>query len=113
MLFRSGTAIGTGSINTSAILMACEGTASAAQVCKQLTLAAYTDWFLPSKDELYLMYLNLKVKGLGGFSDLRYLSSSQTEISGCFIQDFGTTINQSPTVYDKFSPVLVRAIRAF
>lgn len=109
----TGTAIGTGSINTAAILMACGGTASAAQVCKQLTLAAYTDWFLPSKDELYLMYLNLKVKGLGGFSNLRYLSSSQTEISACFIQDFGTTINQSPTVYDKFSPVLVRAIRAF
>jgi hypothetical protein len=48
----------------------------AAQYCDDLEYGGYTDWFLPSNDELNLMYQNLKEKGLGGFTNDTYWSSS-------------------------------------
>jgi hypothetical protein len=48
----------------------------AAQYCDDLEYGGYTDWFLPSNDELNLMYQNLKEKGLGGFVSDVYWSSS-------------------------------------
>ena len=38
---------------------------------------SYTDYFLPSKDELVWVYVNLHVVGKGGFSNVRYWSSSE------------------------------------
>jgi len=47
-----------------------------AQRCVEMDINGYKDWFLPSIDELGLMYKNLKQKGLGGFKDLIYGSST-------------------------------------
>jgi hypothetical protein len=73
------TAVGTGKINTLRIVPALNqaGDDGAALLCTALKINEYTGWFLPSKDELNLMYVNLKAKGLGGFSNRRYWSSSQ------------------------------------
>jgi hypothetical protein len=43
------------------------------------TIQEFTGWRRPSKDELNLMYVNLKQKGLGSFKDGWYLSSSKYE----------------------------------
>jgi len=37
----------------------------------------YDDWFLSSKDELNLIFLNLKAKGIGVLSYFYYWSSSE------------------------------------
>jgi len=86
---------------------------SAAQLCVNLNFDGYNDWFLPSIDELKLMYSNLKQNGLGNFESTRYASSSPLGIG--YVQ----TVNfrdgehyywDAFAVSDFFS---VRAIRAF
>jgi hypothetical protein len=73
-------------------------------------LGGYTDWFLPSKDELNLMYENLKVFGVGDFTDSYYWSSSEYSAIHAWGQSFygGTQYAD-----DKGSMFWVRAVRAF
>ncbi|MCX7023447.1 MAG: PEGA domain-containing protein, partial [Spirochaetes bacterium] len=74
---KTGTAIGTGRANTQAIIAAQGAGDYAAILCKNLSINGFSDWFLPSKDELNLMYTNLKKAGLGGFGSGWLWSSSQ------------------------------------
>ncbi|MDB4241849.1 DUF1566 domain-containing protein [Polaribacter sp.] len=56
----TGTAVGTGSANTDAIInvQGATETSYAAGLARAYTGGGYTDWFLPSKDELIKMYTN-------------------------------------------------------
>jgi hypothetical protein len=73
----TGSEVGSGRRNTQLIVAALGANESAARICANLNVNGYTDWFLPSIDELDLMYKNLKQEGLGGFKDIFYWSSSQ------------------------------------
>ena len=46
------------------------------------------DWRLPTKDELNLMYVNLHKKGVGGFANGSYWSSSEINSSNAWYQSF-------------------------
>ncbi|GHT82778.1 hypothetical protein FACS1894137_02330 [Spirochaetia bacterium] len=70
----------------------------------------FTDWQLPSKEELNMIYQNLKKKGLGGLFEERYWSSSEYSSSAAWIQNFS---DGSHDGYYKNSTVCVRAVRAF
>jgi hypothetical protein len=109
-----GTAIGTGFSNTSNIIASQGGTATsyAAGVARAYTGGGYTDWYLPSKEELNKLYLNRVA--IGGFIsyDL-YWSSSEIQaypFHSAWLQDFG---NGGPLSSFKDFDVNVRAIRLF
>ena len=109
-----GTAIGTGEQNTADIVAQSGNVAatSAAVYCSELVSGGQSDWFLPSKDELNLMYTNLHSAStpLGGFSTLNYWSSSEIVDNAARLQGFfnGTTGN-----YYKSVMYAVRPVRAF
>jgi hypothetical protein len=106
--------IGSGTRNTQIIvdkLKQLGESGRAAQICSALDVNGYKDWFLPSQAELNLMYENLKVKGLGGFQNKWYWSSSQVDSKFVFCRFFGDVNQQS--INDKTVSNSVRAIRAF
>jgi hypothetical protein len=106
------TAVGGGKRNTQLIveLLRKQGeTNRAAQICAALEVNGFKDWFLPSKDELDLMYKNLAAKGLGGFSGGWYWSSSEYGRYSWF-QRFSDGLQGSSAKYYTGS---VRAVRAF
>ena len=104
----TGTAIGTGAQNTAAILAGCAETGAAAKLADAYTLNGYTDWFLPSKDELNLLYCQKGV--VGGFASSLYWSSSQLDSSLAWSQNFNDGAQYSSL---KASAARVRAVRAF
>ncbi len=72
----TGTAIGTGMANTNTIIASQGNTGTyAAKICRDYRGGNYTDWFLPSKDELNQLYVN-KV-AVGGFANNVYWSSTE------------------------------------
>jgi hypothetical protein len=113
-----GTAIGTGFSNTSNII-ASQGiiaTNYAAGLARAYRGGGYTDWYLPSKDELNKLYLNRVA--IGGFisnSNGLYWSSSEIQsypYHSAWLQDFS---NGGPlSIFKSFDfDVNVRAIRLF
>ena len=107
-----------GAGNTVAIMMQSGHTNSAAQHCADLAYSGYDDWYLPSKDELNLMYsqraaINATATANGGETFLTsfYWSSSEFDNDHAWAHDFFLN-SQGSTL--KFNPGgNIRAIRAF
>jgi hypothetical protein len=72
-----GTAYGTGIQNTLDIVNGCTDTATAAYFCQNLVLDGFSDWFLPSRDEVKKIYLNRVSLNLSNISRLN--SSSEID----------------------------------
>jgi hypothetical protein len=112
-----GTAVGSGKQNTADMLKACAEPESAAVLCANFRLNGVGGWFLPSRDELALMYKNLKANGAGWFPDggvadnVSYWASSQQTADMAAHIDFADAGRQHGD--DKDFPRRVRAIRAF
>ena len=119
-------AIGTGKTNTQ-LLVNAMGTETyssesgssktsdyAARLCDILIYTvngvAYDDWFLPSAYELHEMFIQLKKKGLCGFCEGYYWSSSENTSYDAWYKSFYNG-NYGPG--DRGFDFLVRPIRAF
>jgi len=89
-----------------------DGNAFAATVCNEYSVTVggvtYGDWYLPSKYELNLLYLQKTV--VGGFASSGYWSSTENDTNYAWLQYFSNG-NQYGNL--KFSTYSVRAVRAF
>lgn len=108
-----GRDVGTGQSNTNIILNWLNShfeTGRAAQLCDSLAFGGYSDWFMPSFDELNLIRDNLKLFGVGEFGDGYYSSSTEVNEN----EAFGLVLwSGAAAVVDKNSGYRVRAIRKF
>jgi uncharacterized protein (TIGR02145 family) len=115
----TSTAFGTGMANTLTIVNGCYQRPIAASVCNDLVLNGYNDWYLPSLDELSLMYQNLRTFNLGNFLNNWYWSSSQYASGSAWLVNFsyapvGFTVSLGYSIGGaKDSNGQVRAVRAF
>jgi len=115
-------AIGSGKANTAALVEAMGHSAYtinkrgyAAKAASSYTVTVdgvtYNDWFLPSRDELDLMYTNLHKNGLGGFYDYHnYWSSSESGGTSAWAQVF---YNGTREYIERSIEGKVRPVRAF
>jgi hypothetical protein len=110
----TATALGTGNANTNAIVALYGTESNAAKWCADYTntetgTGVYSDWFLPSRDELDKLYDNRSA--IGGFNTSeRYWSSSEYSASQALRQSF---IDGSIANRYKNSVYRVRAVRIF
>jgi hypothetical protein len=116
--------IGEGKKNTGVILsfLASRGEWNrAAQVCDELEINGFDDWFLPSFLELSLLYGNLHRKGLGGFRNDPYWSSTIRQDGSPYNPYYPVAMNFADGLNEGYWPnrtsgrvnVYVRAIRQF
>ena len=115
-----------GEANTSIIIAAQvaigdDGSTYAARICNELQVTeggkTYGDWYLPSKEELNLMYQNKAtidatagVNGGSGFASAYYWSSTESNNFNAWIQYFDLGFQYYG---DKNYPYRLRAVRAF
>ncbi|WP_439481722.1 DUF1566 domain-containing protein [Cyclobacterium plantarum] len=105
----TGTALGTGQANTTAIVNTFGAGSYAAQLCNGLESGGYSDWYLPSKDELNQLYLNKDA--VGGFANFLYWSSSEFSLNLAWNQAFTDGAQNANSKFLDF--FLVRAVRSF
>lgn len=112
--FANGVNAGAG--NTKTIVYNQGAGSYAARLCTDLTLSTYNDWYLPSKYELNLMYMNIGPgaaapnNNIGVFASTNYWSSTEEDNNQAWYQHFllgGQFAGSKNQSYN------VRAIRAF
>lgn len=105
----NGIAIGTGQSNTATITAAQGAGSYAAKICDDLILNGYSDWYLPSRDELNELYI--QKSQIGGFATAHYWSSTETDAQRVWGQLF--TNGSQTCCFAKSNQLAVRPIRAF
>jgi hypothetical protein len=107
----TNTGIGSGSNNTYEIVNHCTVTGIAARICFDLVLNGYSDWYLPSKDELYQMFIYKSA--IGNFEDDMYWSSSEYDTNPTTWVWYTHFSNGYQSWLPKSVNYHVRAIRSF
>lgn len=105
----TSTALGTGAANTVMVSAAC-GAGTAARLCADLVLGGYSDWYLPSSNELHKLYINRS--SIGGFATVRYWTSNEDSANYSYVINFGTGGSTTDTE-GKTNAFCVRAVRSF
>ncbi len=120
----TSTAVGAGKINTEMLVRTMEESAYktyekggdttsdyAAKNCADYTSGGYSDWFLPSKDELDLIYDNLHLNAIGSFRSYYYWSSSENSGFDAWVQSFSDGLQFN--YFNRNNSIYVRPVRAF
>lgn len=104
----TATILGTGNSNTNTIVSIQGAGSYAAKLCADLILNGYSDWYLPSRDELNKLYLNKVV--IGSFLSTLYWSSSELNLNFAGSQNF---TDGSQAFSNKLNTYAVRPVRFF
>jgi hypothetical protein len=105
----NGSVIGTGTQNTIDIVTGCSTDSTAAKLSYDLVLGGFSDWCLPSRQELNILYY--KRFTIGGFTNNSYWSSTENGDSYAYCQSFDN--GYQPVEVSKSELFCVRAIRYF
>ncbi len=107
--------VGSGKKNTELIAESRIGKDTVSRGVKEFRQGGKSDWFVPSMEELNLMYENLYLNGVGNFSDKTYWSSSEIGLSKAYYINFRTGKKASMTSMDasKGNEYSLRPVRAY
>ena len=100
--------LGSGATNTGTISSAC-GAGTASRLCADIIIGGYSDWYLPSFDELNKLWINRS--SIGGFTTGGYWSSS--EYGAYFAWGVNFATGATTGTANKFNTYYVRAVRSF
>ena len=103
----TGTALGTGKSNTALIVNAQGAGNYAAKLCDDFSYDGYTDWWMPSIDELNRMTALYTICGLSGYA---YWSSSEISQGLAWYEHLSSGVQFDD---DKDQNHMVRPVRAF
>jgi hypothetical protein len=107
--------IGSGETNTALIVASCNDVNFAAKLCDDLVLGGQSDWFLPSRIELYLMLYNLDLNP-NSLDIISYWSSTELNADIAYTNSYhgnsGGNVMGKANIYGN-TLVRVRAVRAF
>ena len=104
----TATSYGTGNANTNTIVTSQGAGTYAAKLCSDLVLGGYSDWYLPSKDELFILYTNRLI--IGHFDSSNYWCSSEVSTGTAFLYSFSINLQGSG---GKGYLANVRSVRTF
>jgi hypothetical protein len=104
----TSTALGGGVTNTTNILAGCVTRPIAASIAAAHNGGGFSDWFLPSTDEMAKLYINRSF--LGSFPALDYWTSSQNSST---LATYTRMTNGGQSTDAKTSNLGVRAVRSF
>ena len=105
-----GSGIGDGESNTSSIITQCTDQNNAADLCNSSSADGYSDWYLPSEGELLQVYTKVHLKGVGGFANNYYWTSTQASATTAQQVLFDTG---NPNFSTKSNLHYVRGVRNF
>jgi Protein of unknown function (DUF1566) len=102
------TQIGYGQENTDSLVAVIGTVNSAAFACQSYIYSGYSDWYLPSLDELQALYNKKNL--IGGFTNNYYWTSCESNSTFAYCINFG---NGTQATQGKSVSYYVRAIRYF
>jgi hypothetical protein len=101
--------VGFGQLNTEAIINSCNDNYTAARACFQLTSGSYDDWFLPSVEEMRLVFSNLIEKNKPGFFQADFWASTEYNAEKSYCLDSSVGLKKT----NKGNWLYIVPVRAF
>ena len=100
--------VGGGLTSTEAIYVGCATANTAAKICYDLTFNGYSDWYLPTRDELLLVAQN--AAAVGSFTSGTFWTSTQASNTTAWTVNAAT--GTSSSAFKNSNTIRVRPIRS-